>query len=125
MFGAQQLMKSSAIFVNTSRGKVVNEPDLIEALKERRIAGAALDVQATEPPPADSPLLKLENVIVTPHIGSWTRETQGYCQRLVEEEVIRFAGGPGGPARELVGQSPRLASGRGSHTNRTSSQGVV
>ena len=95
MFGARQFrsMKTNALFVNTSRGKVVNEPDLIVALREGRIAGAALDVQATEPLPADSPLLKLDNVIVTPHIGSWTRETQGYCQRLVEEEVIRFIKG--------------------------------
>ena len=95
MFGARQFgsMKSNALFVNTSRGKIVNEPDLVDALKRRRIAGAALDVQATEPLPVDSPLLKLDNVIVTPHIGSWTRETQGYCQRLVEEEVIRFIKG--------------------------------
>jgi len=85
MFGADQfrMMKRSAFFVNTSRGKVVNETHLIEALKHRRISGAALDVQASEPLPADSPLLQLDNVIVTPHIASFTREGQGYCQRIV------------------------------------------
>jgi phosphoglycerate dehydrogenase-like enzyme len=95
MFGVQQFrsMKTSALFVNTSRGKVVNESDLVEVLRERGIAGAALDVQAIEPLPANSPLLTLDNVIVTPHIGSFTIETQTYCQSLVEEEVIRFVKG--------------------------------
>ncbi len=93
MFGTEQFgtMKRSAFFVNTSRGKVVKEPELIEALKEKRIAGAALDVQAVEPLPASSPLLELDSVIVTPHIASFTREAQEYCDYLVQEEAIRFA----------------------------------
>ena len=95
MFAADEfrMMKNSAFLVNTSRGKVVNETDLIEALKERRIAGAALDVQASEPIRPDNPLLELDNVIVTPHIASITREAQEYCDRLVQEELIRFARG--------------------------------
>jgi len=95
LFGAQQfgMMNSSAFFVNTSRGKVVNEPDLIRALKERKIAGAALDVQAVEPLSASSPLLELDNAIVTPHIASFTREAQEYSDRIVQEEAIRFARG--------------------------------
>jgi len=88
-----RLMKKTALFVNTSRGTVVNEPDLITALKEKWIAGAGLDVQAHEPLQRDDPLLELENVVVTPHIASITRDAQQHCDRVVQEEVIRFAKG--------------------------------
>jgi phosphoglycerate dehydrogenase-like enzyme len=71
----------SCIFVNVGRGGVVDEPALIEALRERRIAGAALDVFATEPLPQDSPLWELPNVLVTPHaVALSARENQ----RIVE-----------------------------------------
>ena len=63
------LMKPTARLVNTSRGPIVDEPALIEALKERRIAGAAVDVFETEPLPADHPFRKLGNILATPHIG--------------------------------------------------------
>jgi glycerate dehydrogenase len=67
--------------INTARGAVVHERDLIVALREKRIAGAMLDVQENEPPSDDSPLYTLENVYLTPHIG-WKRvETR---QRLVD-----------------------------------------
>ncbi len=62
-------MKRNAYVINTSRGGVVNEGDLISALQEKRIGGAALDVFAAEPPAADNPLFKLDNVILTPHVG--------------------------------------------------------
>lgn len=71
------LMKRSAYLVNTSRGPVIDEAALVEALKERRIAGAALDVFETEPVKAGSPLLRLDNVVLTPHIGS----CRGSCTR--------------------------------------------
>jgi glycerate dehydrogenase len=75
------LMKTTARLINTARGAVVNENDLIVALQEKRIAGAMLDVQEHEPPADDSPLYTLENVYLTPHIG-WKRlETR---QRLVD-----------------------------------------
>jgi phosphoglycerate dehydrogenase-like enzyme len=74
-------------------GRVVSEPDLVKALKERKIAGAALDVQTVEPPPVGSPLLELDNVIVTPHIASFTREAQEYSDRIVQQEAIRFMRG--------------------------------
>ncbi|MDF2858215.1 MAG: Glyoxylate reductase, partial [Neobacillus sp.] len=64
-----KLMKPSAFIINTSRGPVINEPDLIEALKNKTIAGAGLDVQDPEPPELDNPLFTMENVILTPHIG--------------------------------------------------------
>jgi glyoxylate reductase len=71
-----RLMKSSAFLINTSRGPVVDEKALNEALKEGWIAGAALDVFEHEPIQHDNPLLSAENLIVTPHIGSATRETR-------------------------------------------------
>jgi D-3-phosphoglycerate dehydrogenase len=60
-------MKPDAVLINTARGPIVNEPDLAQALKEKKIAGAGLDVFEHEPLPADSPLLKLDNVMLAPH----------------------------------------------------------
>ena len=60
-------MKPTAVVINTARGPIVNEKDLIDALLEKKIAGAALDVFEVEPLPADSPLLKMENVLLAPH----------------------------------------------------------
>lgn len=67
-------MKSDAILINTSRGGVVNENELATALSNKSIGGAGLDVFSSEPVPHDSPLLKLENVILTPHSAALTRE---------------------------------------------------
>ena len=68
------LMKPTAIFVNTARGPIVDEAALISALVSRRIRGAALDVFEQEPLPLDSPLLHLDNVILTSHSIAWTQE---------------------------------------------------
>lgn len=76
-----KLMKSTAFLINTGRGPLIRESELIDALRENRIAGAALDVQEEEPPRKSSPLYRLDNVILTPHIG-WKRlETR---QRLMD-----------------------------------------
>jgi glyoxylate reductase len=69
-------MKKTAFLINTSRGPVIDEAALIKALKEKWIAGAGLDVHDKEPIQLDNPLLKLDNVVLTPHIGSATTETR-------------------------------------------------
>jgi len=75
------LMKKSSYIINTSRGPLIRESDLIEALRNGDIAGAALDVHEIEPPATDNPLFKMENVLMTPHIGWQTLESR---QRLME-----------------------------------------
>ena len=69
-------MKKSAYLVNTARGAIIDETTLIKMLTERAIAGAALDVFAEEPLPPDSPLLDLDNIVLTPHVG-WLTD-RGY-----------------------------------------------
>ena len=76
-----ELMKSSAFIINTSRGALINEIDLIQALKNKKIAGAALDVQDPEPPELNNPLFDMKNVILTPHIGWRCLESR---QRLLD-----------------------------------------
>ena len=68
------LMKKTAFFINASRGEVVVEADLIKALRNGTLAGAAIDVYEKEPPPEDNPLLSMSNVLLTPHNASQTRE---------------------------------------------------
>lgn len=70
-----RLMKTQAYIINTSRGEVIKETDLIEALKSNIIAGAGLDVYENEPPDAKNPLFQLSNVIVTPHSAALTKDT--------------------------------------------------
>lgn len=72
---ALEQMKPSAVLVNTSRGGIVDEPALVAALRERRLAAAGLDVFAVEPVVGDNPLLRLDNVAVTPHVAWFTVDT--------------------------------------------------
>ena len=81
-------MKSNAIFINTARGGIHNEVDLIKALEEKIIWGAGLDVTNPEPMQADNPLLSMESVAVLPHIGSATEETRSAMANLVAKNVI-------------------------------------
>jgi glyoxylate reductase len=69
-------MKKTSFLINTSRGKVVNEEDLVTAIKEKIIAGAGLDVYGEEPIKRNHPLVRLQNVVLAPHIGSSTKETR-------------------------------------------------
>ncbi len=89
-------MKRSACFINTSRGGIVNEGDLVSALERGAIAGAALDVRETEPPGRDR-FCSLENVVLTPHIGAFTLEAQ---ERVVEAVCMDMVA-------VLKGNSPR------------------
>lgn len=89
------LMKPTAFLVNTSRGPIVNESAFIEALREKRIAGAGLDVYDEEPLPADHPLLSLDNVVLTPHLGYATREgLAGFYRQSVENIKAWLRGEP-------------------------------
>jgi glyoxylate reductase len=84
------LMKPSAIFINTSRGQVHNESDLIEALQNGQIWGAGLDVTNPEPMLPDNPLLSMENVSVLPHIGSAVTEVRDEMSRMAAINIIEF-----------------------------------
>ncbi len=83
-------MRKSAIFINTSRGGVHNEEDLIEALRSETIWGAGLDVTNPEPMHANNPLLQMPNAAVLPHIGSATVEARTGMARLAAENIIAF-----------------------------------
>ena len=86
-------MKKTAFLINTSRGQLVKERDLADALNSGRIAGAGLDVLATEPPRADSPLLKAKNCFITPHIAWATRSARQRLMTTVVNNVKAFLGG--------------------------------
>lgn len=86
-------MKPSAYFINTSRGAVVNEADLVAALQQGLIAGAGLDVFEREPIPPEHPLCRLENVILTPHSASWADATFEALHRRVSEAALTIARG--------------------------------
>jgi phosphoglycerate dehydrogenase-like enzyme len=99
LIGARELglMKSTGYFINTARGPIVDEKALCQALAERRIAGAAIDVFEQEPTPADNPLLQLDNIIVTPHY---------IC--LTDECIATVAASAFGACRDLAnGRVPR------------------
>jgi glyoxylate reductase len=90
LIGSKELdkLKETCILVNTSRGPVVDLFALYEALRERKIAYAALDVTEPEPIPTDHPLLTLENVIITPHIASATVATRTKMALIAAENLI-------------------------------------
>ncbi|MCE4622146.1 MAG: NAD(P)-binding domain-containing protein [Desulfurococcales archaeon] len=87
------MMKPTAYLINTARGKVVDTEALVKALKEKWIAGAALDVFEEEPLPPDHPLTKLDNVVLAPHAASATTETRTKMAMLVAENLIAFLKG--------------------------------
>ena len=83
-------MKHSSIFINTARGGIHNEKDLIDALKKGTIWGAGLDVTNPEPMKPDNPLLEMENVCILPHIGSATIEARNEMSRMAAENIISY-----------------------------------
>ncbi|AQT68306.1 Glycerate dehydrogenase [Anaerohalosphaera lusitana] len=86
-------MKPNAIFINTSRGPIVEEQALADALNNERIAGAGLDVLSTEPPNPDNPLLNAKNCTITPHIGWATLASRKRCLDIVAENIKAFMAG--------------------------------
>lgn len=88
-------MKKSAVFINTSRGGLVNQNDLIEALTTGQIFAAGLDVTTPEPLPLDSPILTLKNCIITPHIGSASVKARNAMASLTAKNIL--AGIKGAP----------------------------
>lgn len=87
------LMKREAYLINTSRAAIVDTAALVEALRERRLAGAGIDVFDLEPPPADHPLRTMDNVTLTPHLGYAARETLRVFYGGMPEAVAAFANG--------------------------------
>jgi len=88
-----RLMKPTAYLINTSRGPIVDENALVKALKEGWIRGAALDVYEKEPLPEGSPLLKLDNLVLTPHIGSATTATRNRMAEVAADNLIAVLSG--------------------------------
>lgn len=95
LIGAEQiaLMKPSAYFINAASAYVVDQESLVQALREHRIAGGAFDVYQNWPVKADDPLLKLDNVVLTPHIGGATAETILRHSQMVAGDMERFLRG--------------------------------
>lgn len=85
-------MKNNAFIINCARGGVIDESALYDALKKGRIKGAALDVYESEPP-KDSPLLTLDNIVFTPHLGASTNEAQIRAGTITAEQVLKVLGG--------------------------------
>jgi len=103
LIGAQELsrMKPTAVLINASRGSVVDELALLEALRHGRLAGAAVDVVGVEPPPIDHSFIKanLPNLIVTPHVAWASRQAQ---QRLADEVILNIAAFQRGESRNRI-----------------------
>ncbi len=95
MIGAQQLaaLSPSTILVNVGRGGLIDEPALIDALRNGRLAGAALDVFETEPLPEENPLWDLPNVLVSPHSASTVNSENGRIVDIFVENLGRFLSG--------------------------------
>lgn len=87
------LMRPSSMLINTSRGEIIDEEALYERLASKKIRGAALDVFSTEPLSVDSKLRKLDNLVLTPHIGASTCEALARASLTVAEDLVRFAKG--------------------------------
>jgi phosphoglycerate dehydrogenase-like enzyme len=104
LVGARELglMKRSAFLINTSRGPIVEEAALLAALRERRIAGVGLDVYDVEPLPQDHPLRKIDNAVITPHLGYVTEDTFRIFYRQTVEDIRAFLDGK--PLRVIGGK---------------------
>jgi phosphoglycerate dehydrogenase-like enzyme len=102
LIGAPELnvMRPDAYFINTARAGLVDEEALLQVLRERKIAGAGLDVFPVEPLPSDSPWLSLPQVVLTPHLGYVTRENYSVFYRDALEDILAWKSGT--PLRQLT-----------------------
>lgn len=102
-----EMMKDTAFLINTSRGTIVDEEALIEALKEKKIAGAGLDVLKQEPLDPENPLLDMDNVLTAPHIGAATKEASSRSSLICAQGIDDFLSGrrpefPVPPMRDML-----------------------
>jgi len=81
-------MQPHAYFIHDARGFIHDETALLEALRDKRIAGAGLDVWAKEPPPPDHPLLQFDNVLASPHTAGVTKEARANMGRIAAEQIL-------------------------------------
>jgi phosphoglycerate dehydrogenase-like enzyme len=95
-------LKPSAYLINAARGRVVDEPALVDALKRRQIRGAALDVTVEEPLPAASPLWAMENVLITPHTAGETCRYEDNVLAIMQENLARLSRGESGLLNQVV-----------------------
>jgi D-2-hydroxyacid dehydrogenase (NADP+) len=95
-------MKPSAYYINAGRGQTTDEAALIEALQQRRIAGAGLDVFQTEPLPPGSPLWELSNVFITPHLGGYTSDYEDLIMPLIAENLRLYLAGRQSEMQNIV-----------------------
>lgn len=86
-------MKSTAYVINTARAAVIDQKDFVEALQNKQIAGAAIDVYWKEPIPANHPLLKMRNVVCTPHMAGLTTDVDGWSGTMMGEEILAYLKG--------------------------------
>jgi D-3-phosphoglycerate dehydrogenase len=95
MIGARQyaMMQPHAYFITTARGHIHDEAALAVALAQKQIAGAGLDVWAKEPPPLDNPLLKFDNVIVSPHVAGATQQARRNLAVMAAEQILAILDG--------------------------------
>ncbi|MBQ9988221.1 MAG: hydroxyacid dehydrogenase [Clostridia bacterium] len=86
-------MKPEALFINSARASVVNQRDMIEALEQKKIAGAAVDVMWVEPCPANHPFFSMENVLVTTHLAGMSHDVEKWQSSMIADELLRYARG--------------------------------
>ncbi|VVC30904.1 D-isomer specific 2-hydroxyacid dehydrogenase, NAD-binding domain conserved site,D-isomer specific 2- [Cinara cedri] len=95
-------MKPNAILVNIGRGQLIDQGALVEALQEKKIRGAGLDVMTPEPLPLDHPMINLDNVLLLPHVGSSTYETVEKMAMLTAENILAVLNGDPMPAEVVI-----------------------
>ena len=111
IIGARELglMRRDAFLINTSRGPLIDEQALVTALRDRAIAGAGLDVFAHEPLPLDSPLIALDNVVLSPHVGASTQEALERTAVLTADQIVDVLAGRRPPHLVNPEVWPRIA----------------